>query len=50
VVNKLPARFDRSAGKIGDMISTYGRFSRWNEPVHVQVPARSTPIATVRRG
>ena len=24
-----------------------GGFSRWNEPVHVQAPARSTPIATV---
>ena len=25
------------------------RYSRWNEPVHVQAPAKSTPIATVRR-
>ncbi|MDX6480199.1 MAG: hypothetical protein QOG85_709 [Gaiellaceae bacterium] len=27
-----------------------GTFSRWGEPVHVQAPANSTPIATVRRG
>ena len=26
-----------------------GTFSRWNEPVPVEPPARSTPIATVRR-
>jgi hypothetical protein len=26
------------------------RFSRWNDSVSIDVPARSTPIATVRRG
>ncbi len=25
-----------------------GRFSKWNEPVHVHAPATSTPVATVR--
>lgn len=27
-----------------------GRFSKWNEPVNVQAPASSTPIAVVRAG
>jgi hypothetical protein len=30
------------------MVFDGGTFSRWNEPVHVHAPARSTPIATVR--
>ena len=34
----------------GLMDFRYGHFSKWNEPVSVQAPARSTPIATVRRG
>jgi hypothetical protein len=28
--------------------SSSGRFSRWNEPVHVTVPKHAVPIATVR--
>lgn len=34
----------------GMMCFGSGHFSRWNEPVNVQPPASSTPIATVRRG
>jgi hypothetical protein len=40
----LPVSFSYS-----DVASwTHGRFSRWNEPLTVRAPERSTPIATVR--
>lgn len=42
----LPVAFS-SSSCIG--CSTDGRFSNWNEPVHVRPPASSTPIAVVRR-
>jgi hypothetical protein len=42
----LPLSF--SAGNSTDGSQTH--FSRWNKQVHVHAPARSTPIATVRRG
>jgi hypothetical protein len=42
----LPVEFDQEWEFTSDSV----RFSKWNEPVHVHVPARSTPIATVRRG
>jgi hypothetical protein len=32
----------------GDIGGELGRFGKWNEPVHVQASARSTPIATPR--
>lgn len=42
----LPIAFS-SSNCIG--CSTDGRFSKWNEAVHVRAPASSTPIAVVRR-
>ena len=33
---------------MGSCWSTRLRFSKWNEPVHVQAPATSVPIGTVR--
>jgi len=43
----VPVDFTLTPGLLG---SPSGNFGRWNEPVHVQPPATSTPIATVRRG
>jgi hypothetical protein len=40
----LPVAF--STGLPTNGVQTH--FSRWNKPVHVHAPARSTPIATVR--
>jgi hypothetical protein len=47
-VNKLPARFAGEVDPSGEYTATSGTFSKWNEPVHVQAPANSTPIATLR--
>jgi len=41
----LPVAFEQAWG-IG--VEDSVRFSKWNEPVHVQAPSSSTPIATVR--
>jgi hypothetical protein len=41
---RLPIKFSYEDLDTG----TSGRFSKWNEPVDVQPPASSTPIATVR--
>jgi hypothetical protein len=42
---QLPVAFD-----IPNCVGCYtsGTFSKWNEPVHVQAPAKSVPITTVR--
>jgi len=50
---ELRARASRKPLPVGFStgLPTYGsetHFSRWNKPVHVPVPASSTPIATVR--
>lgn len=50
LVDKLPARFSREINPSGEFTVTSGTFSKWNESVHVQVPASSTPIATVLPG
>jgi len=42
----LPVLFSSGPTVGGD----WGRFGRWNEPVHVRVPAHSIPITTVRGG
>ncbi|HEY2353658.1 MAG TPA: hypothetical protein VGH79_02000 [Gaiellaceae bacterium] len=39
----LPIAFSHSASMVG----SHGSFSKWNEPVHVEAPATSTPIAIV---
>ncbi|MDX6480534.1 MAG: hypothetical protein QOG85_1044 [Gaiellaceae bacterium] len=39
-----------AAVDFGPGTSFAGRFSNWNEPVHVRAPAHSIPLASVRRG
>ena len=48
MVNGLPGRVLGSFKNQGDRYSVDARFSKWNEPVHVQAPAHAIPIATVR--
>ncbi|MDX6454761.1 MAG: hypothetical protein QOD48_868, partial [Gaiellaceae bacterium] len=43
----LPVAFTED---LGPGTWAIGSFSKWNEPVSVQAPASSTPIATVRGG
>jgi hypothetical protein len=43
----LPVSFTWWGGCVGVGCRGTGSFSKWNEPVHLQPPARSTPIATV---
>ena len=44
---RLPGGFSVGVDRAG-LESVEGTFSKWNESVRVQAPARSTPIATVR--
>ena len=48
MVNGLPGRVLGSFQNQGDRYSVDARFSKWNEPVHVQAPAHAIPIATAR--
>ena len=43
----LPVTFS-TEDESGAGSGTDSRFSKWNEPLNVQAPANSTPIATVR--
>jgi hypothetical protein len=45
---QLPTGFSREINPSGEFTLASGTFNNWNEPVHVQPPTGSTPIASIR--